>query len=337
MGMNLTKNVRRFALLAGVWLSVASLPGAEVMVFAAASLTDSLRELATSYGKRTGVRIILNLGASSTLARQIEEGAPADIFFSADEAKMDHLERQGLIVKGTRQSRLSNSLVLIVAAAHGAAIRSPTDLAEPAIKRIALSDPKAVPAGVYAREYLTKLGLWNVVSPKVVATENVRAALAAVEAGDADASIVYKTDAMISKKVRVVFEVPVAEGPKISYPVAVLKEARSPEAAGKFLEFLASEESAGVFVKYGFRVPGFHGMLPRRTIGREETERRIGGGREVLAPGEPQVSLTRHGRCRRTLSWTEVDGYRHDIATRWKGGGWIAPARWAANGFKLAT
>jgi molybdate transport system substrate-binding protein len=250
--MKLTKNFRPFALLAAVGLSAASLSGAEITVFAAASLTDSLRELAATYQRQTGVRITLNLGASSTLARQIEEGAPADIFFSADEAKMDRLENLGLIVKKTRQSRLSNSLVLIVAAVDGAPVQSPQDLAKPGIKRIALGDPKAVPVGVYAREYLEKLGLWSAVSPKVVATENVRAALAAVASGDADASMVYKTDAMISKKVRVAFEVPLTEGPKISYPMALLKEARSPEAAERFLEFLASEESGKVFVKYGF-------------------------------------------------------------------------------------
>lgn len=250
--MRTATGFRLLALLAIAWLSAVSLSAAEVTVFAAVSLTDSLRELKAVYEKRANVKIVLNLGASSTLARQIEEGAPADIFFSADEAKMDRLERQGLIVKGTRQSRLSNSLVLIVAAADGVPVRSPKDLTKPAIKRIALGDPKAVPAGVYAREYLERLGLWKTVLPKVAITENVRAALAAVEAGDAEVGIVYKTDAMISKNVRVAFEVPLTEGPKISYPMALLKEARSPEAAGKFLAFLASESAAGVFAKYGF-------------------------------------------------------------------------------------
>ncbi len=242
-----------FALLGGVCFGVANLRGAEVVVFAAASLTDSLREAAAAYQQRTGVRIVLNLGASSTLARQIEEGAAADIFFSADEAKMDRLERQGLIVPGSRLSRLSNSLVLIVAATDGAAVRSPADLAKPAIKRIALGDPKAVPVGVYARTFLETLGLWKAVSPKVVATENVRAALVAVEGGDADASIVYRTDAMISRKVRVVYEVPPSEGPKISYPMALLKESKSAAAAKAFLSYLGSAEGMKVFAKYGFR------------------------------------------------------------------------------------
>ncbi len=252
MALSLSNRLLRLALLTGLWAATASLSGAEVTVFAAASLTDSLRELKATYEKQTGDKIVLNLGASSTLARQIEEGAPADIFFSADEAKMDRLDHQGLLVKGTRRDRLGNSLVVIVAAQDGAPVQSPQDLVKPEVKRLALGDPKAVPVGIYAREYLEQLGLWRDVATKVVPTENVRAALAAVEAGDAEASIVYKTDAMISKKVRVVYEVPPVAGPKISYPVALLKDARSPAAAGRFLEFLGSDQAGDVIVKYGF-------------------------------------------------------------------------------------
>ncbi len=232
--------------------SVVALAGEAVTVFAAASLTDSLRELARDYETQTGTRILLNLGASSTLARQIEEGAPADIFFSADEAKMNHLEREGLLVAGTRRSRLSNSLVGVVLQDGGVSLGSPRDLARPDIKRVALGDPKAVPAGIYAREYLQSQGLWAAVAPKVVGTANVRAALAAVEAGDADASIVYKTDAMISKRVKVAFEVPPDQGPKITYPMALVKGAKPPAKA--FLKFLESERAAVVFERYGFRL-----------------------------------------------------------------------------------
>jgi molybdate transport system substrate-binding protein len=227
---------------------------AEVRVFAAASLTDSMKEVATAYEKESGDKVVFNFGASSMLARQIEEGAPADIFFSADEAKMDGLESKGLIEKGTRKNRLSNSLVIVVATENGAAVRSPKDLASANVKRVALGDPRAVPIGVYAREYLEKLKLWEAVRPKVVATENVRAALAAVEAGNADASIVYKTDAAISKKVKVAFEVPVEEGPKIRYPMAMVKDAKAPQAAKKFFEHLSSDEAGKVFKKYGFIV-----------------------------------------------------------------------------------
>ena len=239
----------------GLWWSIASASAAKVNVFAAASLTDSLKEIASAYEQQGGNHITFNLGASSTLARQIEEGAPADIFFSADEARMDALQAKGLIVEGTRKSRLSNSLVIVVATEGGAAVQSPSDLAGPKIKRIALGDPKAVPIGVYARQYLKKLGLWEAIEPKVVATENVRAAMAAVEAGDADASIVYKTDTAISRRVRVAFAVPPRDGPKISYPMALLKDSTQPEAARKLLGYLGSESAAKIFRKYGFIVP----------------------------------------------------------------------------------
>jgi molybdate transport system substrate-binding protein len=240
--------------LALLWACCPGLRAAEVRASAAASLTDSLKEIAAAYKQKASDQIIFNLGASSTLARQIEEGAPADIFFSADAAQMDRLDSKGLILKSTRRSRLSNALVIIVAAENGAAVSSPKDLASPTIKRVALGDPRAVPIGVYAREYLQRLKLWGDVAPKVVATENVRAALAAVEAGNADASIVYKTDAAISKKVKIAFEVPAKEGPKISYPMALLKDSPEPAAAARFLDFLNSEEAGSIFRKYGFIV-----------------------------------------------------------------------------------
>ena len=214
-----------------------------VNVFAAASLADSLKRVTVQYEKHSADKLVFNLGASSMLARQIEEGAPADIFFSAD---------KGLIETATRRSRLSNTLVIIIPAKGGVAASSPGDLTNPKIKRVALGDPRAVPIGVYAKAYLQKLGLWGEIEPKVVPTENVRAALSAVEAGDADASIVYKTDAMISKKVKISYAVPAGEGPKISYPMALLKGTKEPEAAMRFLSYLESEEAGKVFEQYGF-------------------------------------------------------------------------------------
>src|ERR1051325_11236927 len=203
-----------------VMISFSSL-AAEVRVFAAASLTDAMKEVGRAYEKEEGEKIVFSFGASSTLARQIEQGAPADLFFSADEAKMDGLESKGLILKATRKDLLSNSLVIVVATENGAIIKSAVDLATSRIKRVALGDPQAAPIGVYARNYLEKVKLWNAIKPKVVATENVRGALAAVEAGNADASIVYKTDAAISKKVKIVFEVASGEKPQIRYPMAI--------------------------------------------------------------------------------------------------------------------
>ena len=233
---------------------VVSAAAATVTVFAAASLTDSLKEIALGYEKQTGDKVVFNFGASSFLARQIEEGAPADIFFSADEARMDGLEKKGLIVKDTRKSRLSNSLVIVVASEKGAAIESPKDLATGKVKRLALAEPKTVPAGVYAKEYLQKQNLWTSVEAKVIPTENVRAALAAVEAGNADAGIVYKTDATISKRIKVACEVPSKDSPAISYPMAAIKESRKLDAAKRFLMHLESDAAGRVFERFGFIV-----------------------------------------------------------------------------------
>jgi len=239
-----------------VFLAVAALNAgaAELKVFAAASLMESLKEIAAAYEKQTGDKIVFNFGASSFLARQIEEGAPADIFFSADEAKMDGLEKKGLIVKDTRKSRLSNSLVIVVATEKGASIDTPKDLATDKVKRLALAEPRTVPAGIYAREYLQKQNLWPAVEAKVVPTENVRAALAAVESGNVEAGMVYKTDAAMSKKVRVAYEVPASDSPAISYPMAVVKDSKQLDAAGRFLKHLDSDEASRVFEKFGFLV-----------------------------------------------------------------------------------
>jgi molybdate transport system substrate-binding protein len=227
---------------------------ASVTVFAAASLTDSLAKIAAQYERETHDKIVFNFAGSSLLARQIEEGAPADIFFSADEAQMDRLQNKGLIRAETHQRRLSNLLVIIVAADGSLSIAAPRDLASPSVRRVALADPQAVPAGVYAREYLRKENLWAAIEPKVVPTANVRGALAAVESGDVEAAIVYKTDAAISKKVKIAYEVPRADGPKISYPMAALKEAPEPAAAKRFLRYLNSPVAGKVFAEYGFIV-----------------------------------------------------------------------------------
>jgi molybdate transport system substrate-binding protein len=225
---------------------------AEVVVFAAASLSEALKDIGSDYQKASGDKIVMNLAASSTLARQIEEGAAADVFFSADEAKMDALEKRGLISAGTRTNRLSNMLVIIVSREGGVAISGPKDLLSTKVGRIALADPGMVPVGVYAKEYLEKQNLWGSVKGKVIPTENVRGALTAVEAGNVDAGIVYRTDAAISKKVKVAYEVPAQEGPQIRYPVAAVKGSKNLESARKFLDYLGSDGSKRVFEKYGF-------------------------------------------------------------------------------------
>jgi molybdate transport system substrate-binding protein len=219
---------------------------ADVHVSAAASLSDALTEIAKSYQHD---RLVFNFGGSSTLARQIELGAPCDLFLSADEAKMDALARRNLVDVRTRVSVLSNTLVVVTT---GDPIPHPRRLAS--MRRIALAEPQSVPAGIYAREWLETLRLWKTIEPNVIPTENVRAALAAVESGNADAAIVYKTDARIAKRVRIAYEVDRSEGPKISYPFAVMKNAEQPEAAKRFLAHLQSNAAKAIFAKHGFIV-----------------------------------------------------------------------------------
>jgi molybdate transport system substrate-binding protein len=241
---------RIFLLLAA--LAALSLRAAELNVFAAASLSDALKDIAKAYEPASGDQLHFNLAASSTLALQIKQGAPADVFFSADEAKMDDLAKAGLLADDTRRSLLSNTLVIVVNADGGAAIFAPADLAKPAVGRIALAETQTVPAGIYAKAWLQKNGLWEKIAGKVVPTENVRACLAAVEAGNADAGIVYKTDALISRKVKIAYEVSAAEGPRISYPLAVVKDSKQTGAARKFATYLVGPEARAVFLKYGF-------------------------------------------------------------------------------------
>jgi molybdate transport system substrate-binding protein len=245
------KNLIRL-LAAGLLAS--TLHAADLYVSAAASLTDALKEIAIPYEKESDDHLLFNFAASSVLARQIEEGAPADLIFSADEAKLNALEREGLLLPGTRKSILSNTLAVVVPADSATRIQSAQDLAGPDIQKIAIGEPGSVPAGIYAKVYLDKLGLWAQLTSKFVPVENVRAALAAVESGNVEAGIVYKTDALVSKKVKVAFEVPRSDGPDISYPLAVIKDSKSPDAARKFATYLESAAAGTVFEKYGFIV-----------------------------------------------------------------------------------
>lgn len=245
---------RIFCFLILSWTLSAPAVAAEIQVFAAASLTDALQEIAATYEKETGDKVLLNLSASSALARQIQEGAPADLFFSADEAKMDGVEKRGLVLKGTRKSLLSNTLVIVVPSDSNLKISSASDLATSRIRALALAEPQSVPAGIYAKEYLRSKKLWGKVIDKVVPTENVRAALAAVESGNVDAGIVYKTDAQISRKVKIAFEVQAQDGPKISYPLAVMAESKQQDAARKLLAYLESPPALEVFRRYGFLI-----------------------------------------------------------------------------------
>jgi molybdate transport system substrate-binding protein len=223
---------------------------AEVTVFAAASLADALAEIGKSFQSATGHQVAFNFGASSDLARQIRAGAPADVFFSADEVQMDAVTRAGMVRVAERVNLLSNTLVVVVPARTPRRLRAPSEIAS--FERLALADPQAVPAGVYAKRYLESIGLWSRLADRVVPTLNVRGALAAVESENVPAAIVYRTDAATSSRVAVAFEVPRAAGPAIVYVMAPLARASAP--ARLFADELASAGATRVYQKYGFIV-----------------------------------------------------------------------------------
>ncbi len=230
----------------------------ELVVYAAASLRDALAELAPAFEAREGTEIVFNFGSSGDLARQIVAGNRADLFFSADEAELDRIERAGLVVPGTRVALLSNQLVVIEPAGAAPALFTdpfdPQQLADERVGLLSLAQPETVPAGRYARAWLEARGVWSRVEGRVLPGVDVRAALAAVESGGARAGIVYRTDATRSPRVRVVYEVPIAEGPPISYPLVVLARSGAGGNAGKLATYLASSGAAAVFERHGFIV-----------------------------------------------------------------------------------
>jgi len=226
----------------------------EILVSAAASLTDVLKEISSDYQAKSKHTVRFNFGPSSGLARQIEEGSPADMFFSADLPQMDTLDKNGRLEPGTRKNLLSNQLVIIVPADSKLTVSGPKDLLKADIRRIALAEPTTVPVGVYSSKYLANEGLWDQVKPKIVPVQDVRATLASVESGNVEAGFVYKTDAAVSKKVKIVYEVPIEKGPKIIYPIAIVKESKRKEAASDFLNYLQSPSAKDAFKKYGFVV-----------------------------------------------------------------------------------
>ena len=221
---------------------------AEIHVSAAASLTDVVQELAKKYEAATRNQVVMNFGSSGSLARQILEGAPVDVFISADERQMDRVAK--IIVTSSRRSIISNTLVAIVPGDSVKRLQAPADLARSDVTRIAVGDPETVPAGAYARAYLRRDGVWNRINLKLVPMESVRAALAAVESGNVDCGIVYRSDALISHMVRIAFTID--GSPAISYPAAVISESKVRAAAQQFLDLLSSDDAAAAFARYGF-------------------------------------------------------------------------------------
>jgi molybdate transport system substrate-binding protein len=227
------------------------LPADEVLVFAAASLTDALKEVGKGFETASGHHVLFAFGGSGDLARQIRAGAPADIFFSADLQRMDELEAAGLVRAQERVNVLSNALVVVVPASAPNKLQGPADLLQ--LEHVALADPETVPAGLYARAYFESIGLWPALAGRVIPTLDVRAALAAVESGHAPAAVVYRTDATTARGVRVALEVPREQGPAIVYPLAPL--ASSPKSATRDLvRYLLSPAARTVYERLGFVV-----------------------------------------------------------------------------------
>jgi len=226
-----------------------------LLVSAAASLKDALTELKPVFEKeRSKIAVNYNFGASGALQQQIEQGAPADIFFSAAKKQMDALESKGYILPETRRDLLTNNLVLVVPTQSQLTITSLKQLTDDNVKRIAVGEPKSVPVGQYTEQVFQKLQILERVKPKLVLGNNVRNVLAAVESGNADAGFVYITDAKTSERVKVALTVTEDLHSPIVYPIAVLKASKNTGAAQQFVQFLGEKQAQTIFEKFGFGV-----------------------------------------------------------------------------------
>ena len=244
--------------------SVNSAPGAstELTVYSAASLRESCEEIGKLWAaKHPTEKVVFNFGASNVLAQQIVASRKADVFLSADTAQLEVVRKAGVVVEAGAPGWLSNQLVVVVPAARvDVKIESATDLARPEFAKLSLANPEAVPAGKYSKAWLESKGAWKDVEARVVPALDVRAALGAVESQACDAGIVYSTDAAITEKVRVVYRVPPADGPKIEYAAAALKNGDHPTfaiadhggLAGELLAFFTGPEARAVFERRGF-------------------------------------------------------------------------------------
>jgi molybdate transport system substrate-binding protein len=230
-------------------------PHTALILSAAASLGQPLELLKADYQREhPEIEITLNLGASGTLQKQIEQGAPADLFWSAGTAQMDALEQKNLLTPGTRQNILKNQLVLV--RAQAGTLHTFQDLAGPAVKKVALGTPETVPAGRYAQETLAKLGLWETVQSKAVYGKDVTAVLTYVERGEVDAGLVYLTDALHSTKVEIAATADESTHAPILYPLAVIQSTRHPRQAQELAAYLRGPHAQEILTKAGFLVNG---------------------------------------------------------------------------------
>jgi len=228
--------------------------GGGITVFGAASLTNALQDLGDEFTKQTSIPVRFSFAASSALAKQIENGVPADVFFSADSDWMDYLQERNLIQRPTRHDTLGNRLVLIAPLDSKVQLKIAANFplaATLGTGRLATGDPDSVPVGRYAKEALTRLGVWNAVADRIVRADSVRSALAFVDRGETPLGIVYETDALVDKKVRLVDTFPAGSHSPIVYPVALTKSANAE--AAKFVAFIRGPAGDITFSHYGFR------------------------------------------------------------------------------------
>jgi len=225
----------------------------EINISAAVSLKDALSKIQKNYqAKYPNVKLVYNLGASGSLQKQIEQGAPADIFISAAPKQMNELEAKNLMDKATRKNLVENKLVVVVPKDSKLNITKYEDVTQEAMQKLALGETATVPAGQYAQQALQKLGLWDQLKDRVVFAKDVRTVLAYTETGNVEAGIVYKTDAISSEKVKVAAVAPEGSHEPIVYPVAIATNSKQQKAAEAFVEYLFSAESKAVFEKNGF-------------------------------------------------------------------------------------
>lgn len=226
----------------------------EILVLAAASLTDVLTELGNNYKTETGTTVTFSFASSGALQTQIEAGSPADIFFSAAQKQMNALQEKDLIETDTKKDLLENKVVLIAPKNSALNIKSFTDITNSNITNVGLGEPKSVPVGQYSEEILSNLSILDTVKEKAVYGSDVRNVLSWVETGEVDCGIVYATDAQIAKNIDIIAEAPEGTHKKVIYPVAVIKSSANKEEAKKFIDYISTDKAIEAFKKYGFTV-----------------------------------------------------------------------------------
>ncbi len=247
--------VLAIVLMSGVLGCAGKAAPVSLNISAAASLTDALNEINGLYTKSNpNVTITPNYASSGTLQKQIEQGAPADVFISAAATQMDALQKGNLILTDTRVDLLNNQVVLIVPVGSTLGLTSFSDLTNASVKKIAIGDPKSVPAGTYALQAFDELGITAQLQPKEILGADVRQVLSYVETGNVDAGIVYSTDAKTSTKVKIVASAPADINAKVVYPAAVVKASKYATDARNYVSYLSGSQAKAVFEKYGFVV-----------------------------------------------------------------------------------